>query len=267
MIIYFNNKTGKIYGAILGRVHNEFEKKPNLIRPKGVKYADMSRKILNLKDSIAVEEYLEGNQLKILDCEVVLDKDPDYLFIRRKTQEVEPQKPDAVDTLIVDLTKSEEEIIAGYSETTRRWLKKASEVYMTFREIGFEELQKVRDVLEELEDIKDIKLAKHILGVRSAFLDGMRRAYIVEDEKGKPIAAAVITATRNTFKYTLGGVAASGRELHAGDFLMHNLILDAKSLGYKEFDLGGIYADWADDEKKEVNNFKKRWGGKTAKLI
>lgn len=267
MIIYYNNKTGRIYGAILGRVHNEFEKKPNLLRPKGVKYADISRKILNVEDSIAIEDYLQGEQARILECEVVLDKDPNFLFIRKKAVQDVKEQPDAVETLVIDLTQSEEEIIAGYSETSRRWLKKAEENKLQFREIGFNELQSVRNVLEELEDIKDIKLAKHLLTVRSAFLDGIRKAYVVETSKGKTLATAVITTTRDTFKYTLGGVTLDGRELHAGDLLVHNLILDAKKLGFKEFDLGGVYADWADDVKKEVNKFKERWGGRRTKLI
>lgn len=266
MIIYYNNKTGKIYGAILGRVHNEFEKKPNLIRPKGVKYADISRKILNLKDSIAVEEYLDGEQAKILDCEVVLSKSKRDLFIRRKDP-IEKELPDAVETLIVDLSQTEDEIVANYSETTRRWLKAVQDVHMEFRELPFKDLGLVRSVLLDLEDIKDIKLAKHALASRSAFLDGIRRAYVVVDRDENPLAAAVITVTRNRFKYTLGGVTAKGREVHAGDFLVHNLIVEAKALGFEEFDLGGVYADWADDEKKKVNKFKERWGGKRTKLI
>lgn len=265
MIIYYNNKTGRIYGAILGRVHNEFEKKPNLIRPRDVKKKDISRKILNLKDSIAIEEYLEGEQAKILDCEVVLDRDPDFLFIRKRPL-VEKQKPEVVETLVVDLTKPLMDIVNNYSQTSRQGIKSANEQGLSFREVGFKEIHILHNVLEEIEDLKDIKLAKRLLTIRANFLDGIFRAYVVENKGLKPLAAALITV-KGRFVYTLGGVTPEGRSSHAGDFLIHNLIMDAKELGFKEFDLGGIYADWADDEKKKVNKFKERWGGKPVPLI
>jgi len=266
MIIYYDNKNGKIYGAILGRVHNEFELRPNLIEPRGVNPKDISREVLSVKKTIELEEYLEGNETKVLQCEVVLDKDPDHLFIKKKKPEPN-RKPDSVDTITIDLKKDLEDIKIGYSSTTKRWLGASEKENLVFREVPFSEINVVRGVIEELEDMKDIKLAKHLLTVRAAFLDGLRRAYVVENNKKEPLAVAVITTVGNRFIYTLGGVTAEGRGVHAGDFLVHRLIKDAKELGFEIYDVGGIYAEWASDEKKKVNKFKERWGGKVSPLI
>lgn len=85
MIIYYNNLTGKVYGAIMGRAHNEFELKPNLIQPKGVKQKDVSRSVLTPEETLQLQEYLDGNCLKVLECEVDLSKR--NLYLRKKTSE------------------------------------------------------------------------------------------------------------------------------------------------------------------------------------
>ena len=119
---------------------------------------------------------------------------------------------------------------------------------------------------QEIEEMKDIKLATRIIRVRVPFLDGLRRMYVVENQSREVLAAALITTKIDNFVYSLGGVTQKGRDTQAGDFLIWNLIKDAKDLGYTTFDLGGIYADWADDTKKKVNEFKTRWGGEKVQL-
>lgn len=258
MIIFYDKNTGKIYGSVMGRVHTDEELKAT-IQPKDVPQEDIGRKIFDLKQTKRYERL----GIKMLNKRVVFDSKGDFLRLVDKVEE-EPQKPDAVETILIDLTQSLDEIMADFSETTRRWIKKSQG--MSFREIGFNERQLVFDVLEELEDMKDIRLAKHILQVRAPFLDGYRRMYVVESES-KVLAVALITCFNGrSFIYSLGGVTREGRNTHAGDFLVWELIKDAKDLGYTTFDLGGIYADWASNEKKQVNIFKERWGGKKSPM-
>lgn len=258
MIIFYNNKTGKIYGTVNGRVHTEEELKTS-VQPQGVDQKDISKKIFDLKETKKIEK--QG--FRVIQQKVKL-KDGGFGGFA-KADKVETAKPDAVDTILIDLTRSLEEIEADFSQTTRRWIRQAEA--MTFREIGTKESSIIFDVLEELEDMKDIRLAKHLLRVRAPFLDGLRRMYVVEDVDKKPLSVALITSlTSKGFVYSLGGVTQAGRDTHAGDFLIWELIQDAKQLGFKIFDLGGIYADWASDEKKKVNKFKQRWGGTIAPI-
>jgi len=263
MIIYYNNKTGKIQGVIMGRVHNEFELQPNLIQVSNVPQEDISRMILDINRTKEVEKYLKDNEIRVMDCEIIIE-DPKNLFIRKKIKEEAP-KSDSVDTIEIDLTKSIDDITSEFSATTKRYLKDTAD--MTFMEIPFSKISMVRDVIEELENMKDIVIAKQILTNRSAFLDGHRKAYVVVDKDNVPLAVAVITSVGKRFKYTLGGVTQKGRDTHAGDFLVYSLIKDAKELGFKTYDLGGIYADWADESKKKVNAFKERWGGKKVSML
>jgi hypothetical protein len=263
MIIYYNNKTGKIQGVIMGRVHNEFELQPNLIQVSNVVPEDISRRVLDVAQTKEVEKYLRDNEIRVLDCDIVLD-DPNNIFLRKRPKEETP-KSDSVETIEIDLNKNLDDITSEFSATTKRYLKDTTD--MTFMEIPFSKISMVRDVIEELENMKDIVIAKQILTNRSAFLDGHRKAYIVVDKDNNPLAVAVITSVGKRFKYTLGGVTQRGRDTHAGDFLVYSLIKDAKELGFKIYDLGGIYADWADENKKKVNAFKERWGGKKVSTL
>jgi len=260
MIIFYSKKTGQIYGTIGGRVHNEEELKTS-VQPQGVSKSEIGKKVFDLEQTKKYEE----SGFHILNKKVDLNKDGEFLRFIDKPKEPET-KPDSVETIVIDITKSLEAIEVNFSETTRRWIKKAGESELTFREIGFNERQLLLDVLKEIEDVKDIKLATQIVRIRAPFLDGLRRMYIVENKNKEVLAATLITIKIDNFVYSLGGVTQKGRDTHAGDFLIWNLIKDAKDLGYTTFDLGGVYADWADDVKKKVNTFKTRWGGKRVPL-
>lgn len=257
MIVYFDNKSGKIYGVTMGRVHTKEELKTSVL-PSGIDKKDISKKVFTLEETKEIEK----EKFKVIQKEVVLKNGKFDSFT--DASKIESKKPDSVETIFIDLNKSINEINSDLSKTTRNYIKQAKG--MTFREIGFNERSVVLSVIEEIEDMKDIKLAKYILQIRAPFLDGLRRMYVVENESKEPLAVALITCFNGKFIYSLGGVTSKGRGTHAGDFLIWELIKDAKDLGYKFFDLGGIYADWADDKKKKVNIFKERWGGKREKV-
>lgn len=92
MIIYFNKKTGKIYGAILGRVHNEFELRDNLIQPKNVDQKDVVRHIFDVAETIEVEKYLQGGQIKIIGCKVVFNNKDEIGIERLPKKDAEQSK-------------------------------------------------------------------------------------------------------------------------------------------------------------------------------
>ncbi len=264
MIIFYNKNTGQIYGTVMGRIHTEDELNAT-IAPMGVNPEDIGKEVLDIERTKYLEDYRDKHPEFHIAHQKVEVKDGK--FVKLVDRDPEPEvKPDAVETMLIDLTQSLEDIQVDFSETTRRWIKAAEEEGFTYREIGFSEINLLYQVLEELEDLKDIKIAKRILTVRAPFLDGKRRAFVVENTLKEPVAVALITCVADTFIYTLGGVTLKGRDTHAGDYLIWNLIKDAKELSYKVFDIGGIYADWADDTKKKVNDFKMRWGGKKAPL-
>jgi len=257
MITFYNNKSGKIYGVTNGRVHTEEELKASVL-PNGVDKRDISKKVFSIEETKEIEKA----GFRVIQKRVNLKNGKFNGFI--DAEKVESKKPDSVETILIDLNKPISEIRAGLSKTTRNYINQAKN--MTFREIGFNDRKIIYDVIGEVENVKDIRIAKYILRIRAPFLDGLRRMYVVEDKEKRPLAVALITIRANRFVYTLGGVTLNGRDTHAGDFLIWELIKDAKDLGYSVFDLGGIYADWASDKKKKVNIFKERWGGKREKM-
>ncbi len=174
MIIFYNKKNGQIYGTVAGRVHGDEELK-TLVQPKGVPASEIGRKVFDLKQT----KRYEKQNFHILNKKVALNGKGEFLRFIDKPQE--ENKPNAVETIVIDLTKDLAEIESELSKTSRQLVKKAEELSLIFREIGFNERKVVYDVLEEIEDLKDIRLAKNILMVRAPFLDGLRRMYVVED--------------------------------------------------------------------------------------
>jgi len=258
MIIFYHRKTGRIFGSILGRIHSEYElNNKNIIEPQNVKKEDIKRKIFTLEETKKFEKRTEKNQFKIMDYNVIVDENGKYKSLRKRKPDPEPQ-PNSVETIVIDLTKSLDEISADFKENTKRYIKQSDR--LKFRQITFEERELFLQVIEEVESLKDMHFATNLLRNRAPFLDGVLKLYIIEKDE-QPLSGALILSRASRFTYKLGGVNKKGRELRAGDALMWNLIKDAKATGYKEFDLGGIYADWVDEKRKKVNIFKERWGG------
>jgi len=264
IIIFYHKKTGRIFGCILGRIHSEYElKNKNLIEPQNVKKEDIKRKIFNLKETKEFEKRAEKSQLGIMNYKVLTDENGVFKGLRRRKLDPEP-RPNSIETIIIDLTKSLDNIKADFKKDTRSYIKQSG--HLKFRQISFEERELFIQVIKEVENLKDTKFATYLIKNRAPFLDGLLKLYIVEKDE-QPLACALILSRGPKFIYKLAGVGKKGRELHAGDALMWNLIKDAKALGYKEFDLGGIYADWVDEKRKKVNTFKERWGGKKEKIV
>ncbi len=258
MIIYFSKKTGEIFGTVSGRVHTQQElDNLHAIQPHGIPLEDIGRIVFSLEETRDFEELAKKNNIRLFDHKVNINNDGEFNGLAKKTPPTQDSS-DVIETIVIDLTQSLEKIEEAFPKDTRSNLKNIGN--LTFREIGFSERQLVLDVLEELEDLKDITLFKQILQVRAPFLDGLRRMYLVEKDN-EILACAVVTNALGKVTYSLGGVTANGRTIHAGDCLIWGIIKDSKELGFTSFDLGGVYADWADDDKKKINTFKSRWGG------
>lgn len=269
MIIYYDKETGEIYGSILGRVHNEFELKPDLIQPQNVPKSKVKRHIFDLEATKEIEKYLEGEGMKIMDCVVVSDSKKEIHLKKKEVEDPSP-KPDAVETITIDLEKPLDDIYADLSDTTKRYLKKLENTNMVFEEVAFDDRDVLMKVFEQFEDERDIYLSKHLLNVRHNFIAGITRAYVVwdSDKRKKPLAAVVAETKAGVFKYSLAGVTNNGKAKNADYYMVWELIKDAKDLGvFHTFDFGGLFAEWETEERKKVNDFKERWGGKVSPLI
>lgn len=256
MIIFYNKATGKIYGSIFGRVHSKYELDgKNLIQPHGVKPSDVVKKVFNIEETKAFER--KSDRFRIMEKMVIVGKDGEYLGLKNKVA-VSPKKPDSVETIVIDLKQSLRKIKSSFGKDTIKYIEEGKN--LSFREISFSEKDLVLNVLENVEEEKDISLSKRLLRNRYPFLDGLLKAYVVENNN-EVVSACVVMINQNRFIYKLGGVTHTGRKIRAGDKLIWELIKEAKTEGYDEFDFGGIYSDKASQKKQKVNLFKMRWGG------
>lgn len=255
MIINFDKRDGTVLHTVHGRVHRKEE---IMITPH-FQDEELNKNIgtiiFNPKETAKIERQLKNDPGRIR-LYRVSPQSRKLLFNREKPSQ---STQDTKGTIVIDLSRDIEEIMADFSKSTIKAIKDSAE--LSFREIGFNDRQLVLDVLHEIEEAKDIELFTNLLRVRAPFLDGVRRMYVVESE-GKVLAASVVNVVSDRVTYILGGVTATGRDLGAGDKIMWGMIQDSKNLGYKEFDLGGVYSDSADQSKRRINTFKQRWGGK-----
>lgn len=167
-------------------------------------------------------------------------------------------------TIVLDLTKSEDELWSllekksirwGINYATRKSLKVISSrdkklrsdfyrMYLsTAKEGGFSpEEEKTIESIEE---------------------SGIGKMHYILSEVGLVAGGLVILdINKKNAVLDLTALSDEGKELQAMPFLYWNMILDAKKSGFLLFDLGGYDADAKEGEKTaNINKFKERFGG------
>jgi len=167
----------------------------------------------------------------------------------KKIKDVQPSK-----TLLLDLTKSEEEILAAMHPKTRYNIRLAEKKGITIRQgKGEEDIESFIKLTEETAERDNFK-AHGPSHYRKLFnLDnGFVKLYLTEYEN-KIIATNLMIYFGDTCTYSHGASSDENKNIMAPHLLHWHCICEAKKLGYKYYDFGGI------DEKKwpGVTRFKK----------
>lgn len=168
-------------------------------------------------------------------------------------------------TQIIDLGKSNDELLAAMSQNTRNITRNYGNKGVTIRasydpaEISIltSLLAKVaaRNHITPHSDDYFRAQAETLMPLKAAVL------YVAEFE-GAPIAATLVYDSEDTRTYAHAAASDEHRKLNAGTALVGQMILDAKEAGLKYFDLYGI-AD-SDDPRHPwagFTKFKKSFGG------
>jgi len=189
-----------------------------------------------------------------------------------KTLDVQPSK-----TLILDLNKSEDELLAGMHQKTRYNIRLAEKKGVRLEEAGIESFDKFWELMGQTSDRDDFRLhgidyykemikLDHRQGGASGTggTGGTGKDFIklfFAKYKGKAIAAGIFSFFGNTATYMHGASSDENRNLMAPYSLQWEAIKLAKAKGYKYYDFFGI------DEKKwpGITRFKKGFGGKEKK--
>lgn len=168
-------------------------------------------------------------------------------------------------TSVVDLTQSEDAIIASMNATNRN-------LHRTFEKKGLS--------LHTSHDAEDITILTSLLhGVAATtgmtahsdsylrtqaecfFAEGVATLYYVTFE-GAPIVAALIYDYEGTRYYGHAAADYEHRKLGAGTSIVSHMIIDAKRAGMSAFDLYGIWPDApAGTSHAGITAFKRSFGG------
>lgn len=199
------------------------------------------------KDEMVMFLRFDPNFDCISDIEQIIG---DRTFI--KSEDVQPKK-----TLILDITKSEEEILASMHQKTRYNINLALKKEVQVVEGGKERFEEFWSLLDQTTG-RD-KFRPHGRSYYNAMLavDPSMLKLMFADANGKPLAASIISLFGDTVTYLHGGSANDDRNYMAPYALQWASIQLAKKLGYKYYDFHGI-----DEEKwPGVTRFKMGFGG------
>lgn len=157
-------------------------------------------------------------------------------------------------TLILDLTRSEEELLADMSKKHRQYVRKAGrEESLEIRAVETpEQLDACLEVYRETSERADFGLhedsyyhdAFTMLGDDSP----VWAAYVAD----KPVAFLFMAKSDRTAFELYGGMDETGQRLRANYALKWHVIRHMKSLGIERYDFGGLINDG-------VTTFKKGW--------
>lgn len=155
-------------------------------------------------------------------------------------------------TLILDLNKSEEELLAPMSKKTRQYIRKsASEESVEVRQVkGREELEKCMAIYHET-----AKRAGFALHGDQYYYDvfdnlGDSSPVFAAYRDGWPIAFLWLAISATTAFELYGGMNDEGQELRANYALKWHAIMKMQEWGIERYDMNGLVSDG-------VSNFKR----------
>jgi len=169
-----------------------------------------------------------------------------------KTHDVQPSK-----TLVLDLTKSEKEILEAMHQKTRYNIRLAEKKGVKIVEAGADRFEEFWSLLDQTSD-RD-KFRPHGRNYYQAMLqiaDNPVKLFFAE-YRGRPIATALVSFFGDMAVYLHGGSSGEDRNAMAPYLLQWHCVKLAKANGQKYYDFHGV------DETKwpGVTRFKMGFGG------
>lgn len=161
----------------------------------------------------------------------------------RKTKALQPET-----TSILDLTKSEEELLAAMHEKTRYNIRLAAKKGVTVREGGkelFGELWKLLQIAAARDKFhthtkKYYEQMVHLLSADPENHGTCSVRILIAEYKDEPLAGMILLMFGNDAVYLHGGSSNEHRNLMAPYLLQWEAMCVAKKFSYKNYDLWGI---------------------------
>ncbi|MFA5158244.1 MAG: peptidoglycan bridge formation glycyltransferase FemA/FemB family protein [Patescibacteria group bacterium] len=212
-------------------------------------FLDEIRKIA--KDRNAVFFRMESNEAADGDI------DPTKSGYRKAFEEMQPEH-----TLILDLTKSEEDILKQMKQKGRYNIKIAERYEIQIDDCTITDFHRLYAEMAKRHKITYRKLTYFENLIDSFKNTDYVKVFGAKTKDGNLLASAVIVYYKNTAIYLFGGSSDVEREKMATYKLHWEIIKEAKKCGLKYYDFFGISPEG--DEKHSwagVSRFKRQFGG------
>ena len=172
------------------------------------------------------------------------------------------------DTLVLDLQKSEEEILSAMKPKTRYNIrlaeKKGVEISSTmFEEKSFEDFWKLIQETSERDGIVSHSKAYYQKMLESLGADGDLKCFLyLARYEGQVIAANIVLIFGAYAVYLHGASSNANRNLMAPYLLQWRQIRDARAAGCRVYDFWGITVDGENPKWSGITRFKQGFGGR-----
>lgn len=187
------------------------------------------------------------------------DKVPEAMHrfgLKKSSKEIQPRK-----TVVLDLDKSEEELLSQMRHKTRYNIKVAEKHNVEVREGS--DIDAFLKLLSKT--VKRQRFSMHPTGYYKELFEffnnnpDIRSSIFIATFEGKPVAGALMLIYKDTAYYLHGGSDHDHRDVMAPYAMHWYLIIEMKKRGFKHYDFGGSEGSkWPG-----VTRFKLGWGGET----
>lgn len=145
-------------------------------------------------------------------------------------------------TVMVDLTKSEDELLAGMRRQTRYEVRRADKLGIKVISGNSEELFKEfhAEQVKTAHRQNFIPPSEKVLNAEREAFGGNIKIYVAETAEGEKIAYGLIIGSGEEADYYEAASTELNRKLPGAYALLWQAIRDAKKAGYKRFNLWGI---------------------------
>ncbi len=181
-----------------------------------------------------------------------------------------PMHLHAEHTVILDLTKSQEDLLKEMRRQTRYEVRRAEKfnikVTWTDEEASYREFHQVQAETAQRQHFVPPNL-KMLLAEREAFGKNAR-LYIAKTEASEPIAYGLILIAGNEAEYFEAASTELNYKLPGAYALQWQVIKDLQELGIKRYNLWGIAPPNQPDHRyAKVTTFKRGFGGETVEFV
>jgi len=170
-----------------------------------------------------------------------------------------------VRTLMIDLTKTEQEILNEMKPKGRYNIKIAQKKgAVVLKSIDQKDVGTFYAMIKETatRDGFSVQPQEFYEKMFASLKEENRVKLYMAESEGKIIAANIVTYYGDTSTYYYGSSSNEYRNLMAPYLLQYEAIMDAKKLGYKYYDFLGISADEkTKDSWAGITDFKRKFGG------